>query len=255
MAYGDSEPPSQNRPRKPRPWADREVARRKRRKREGQCVYCGKIGPVTDDHVPPQAIFPELARSGLIHVPCCAECNGSFSKDDEYFRSRLVLRFDVSESDAPVDSVLRGFFKPEKRGFRDAFERSLLVADIQSPGGIHLGTAPAYQVHLPRMRRVVSRIVKGLFFHELQCRLPDEYQSHGMTDSDWNSSNLPQEDHDRMAALHSRPVRSIGQGAFTYRFLHAGDDHNSTLWLLSFYENVWFLGATAPRGILPTSDA
>jgi 5-methylcytosine-specific restriction endonuclease McrA len=49
------------------------VARRK----TGPCCYCGKVGPLTDDHVPPRALFPEEFRQGanLATVPSCESCN------------------------------------------------------------------------------------------------------------------------------------------------------------------------------------
>src|SRR5437773_2071471 len=62
---------------------------RRSRQRMGECVYCGAIGPITDDHVPPRSFFPATAPKNLITVPSCPTCNQEFGMDDDY--ARLVF--------------------------------------------------------------------------------------------------------------------------------------------------------------------
>lgn len=62
---------------------------------EKSCIYCGSGEDMTDDHIPPKALFPEPRPSNMLTVPCCRKCNKSFSKDDEYFRTTLVSHVSV----------------------------------------------------------------------------------------------------------------------------------------------------------------
>src|SRR5208283_2514674 len=52
----------------------------------GECLYCGRVRPLTRDDVPPKNLFPKPRPSNLITVPSCQKCNQSFMLDDEYFR-------------------------------------------------------------------------------------------------------------------------------------------------------------------------
>lgn len=47
--------------------------RKKGEQRQGVCVYCGREGPITRDHVFPQAIFLVLDKE-MITVPVCESC-------------------------------------------------------------------------------------------------------------------------------------------------------------------------------------
>ena len=70
------------------------------------CTYCGKPKPETTNHIPPACLFPSPRPSDLITVPCCLDCNGGASKDDEYFRMMMVMRRDATHPAVP-SSCLR----------------------------------------------------------------------------------------------------------------------------------------------------
>jgi hypothetical protein len=63
-----------------------------KKRKIGQCVHCGRTDYISDDHLPPQSLFPAPRPNNLITVPSCDGCNGGSSKDDEYFRLWLVSR-------------------------------------------------------------------------------------------------------------------------------------------------------------------
>jgi 5-methylcytosine-specific restriction endonuclease McrA len=81
---------------------------RPKRQRSGECVYCGVIGPVTDDHVPPRSFFPATAPKNLITVPSCAACNQGFGKDDDYARLVLTTTEGAIGNPARDESKLNG---------------------------------------------------------------------------------------------------------------------------------------------------
>jgi 5-methylcytosine-specific restriction endonuclease McrA len=52
-----------------------------------ECVYCGERKETTRDHVISSNLFPgSYEKKNVIIVPSCADCNTSFSLDEEYFR-------------------------------------------------------------------------------------------------------------------------------------------------------------------------
>jgi hypothetical protein len=61
-----------------------------------KCYYCSEIG-MTEEHVPPKCIYPEMKdigenyRENLMWVPSCELHNNMKSKDDEYLLLCLVL--------------------------------------------------------------------------------------------------------------------------------------------------------------------
>jgi len=48
------------------------------------CVYCDAGNQATRDHVPSKVLLDKPYPTNLPVVPCCEECNHSFSKDEEY---------------------------------------------------------------------------------------------------------------------------------------------------------------------------
>jgi hypothetical protein len=47
--------------------------------------------------------------------------------------------------------------------------------------------------------------------------------------------------------LRTQPEHKIGNDVFSYWYQWEGHDEVS-MWLLGFYQRVWFLGATLPAG-------
>src|SRR5947208_269514 len=96
--------------------------RKRKRGEVGECVYCGKVGPITMDHVPPRLLFPD-PKPALITVPSCFKCNSSASKDDEYFRLVVCIREDVgcqADMSGILASVIRSAQKASAPGLRTA---------------------------------------------------------------------------------------------------------------------------------------
>jgi hypothetical protein len=134
-----------------------------RSKRSGTCVYCGAIGTVTSDHVPPKCLFPTAARQNLITVPACQSCNSSFKLDDEYLRLVLSLRADLPDGPAAEflrETTSRSLRKPEATRLRASVFRSVENRSVHSSGGIYLGEAPVLNVDYRRINATASRILK-----------------------------------------------------------------------------------------------
>jgi hypothetical protein len=216
----------------------------------GDCTYCGKHGPLTDDHIPPQSLFP-TGIPNHIKIPSCSTCNGGASKDDEYFRSVLAIRSDVgdaSEAKKATSRLMRSLQKPEKKGFKTSFMKAVRMRELFTPGGLYLGRHGTYSVDLNRVAKVIARIVKGLFFHTFQRRLPDTYEAIGFEESGLaQRGELNAESLRILNALSDVDFVVMGDGVFTYRVKVAVDGPNVTVWQIVFYKKASFFGMTAPK--------
>ena len=146
-----------------------------------ECVYCGAIGADTRDHVPPRGIFSEPRPTNLITVPACRQCHGDeTSKDDEYFRLSLQVRDGIGNHPDVIKarpSLLRSLENPRKVGMAKALLRKVVFAELVTPSGIFIRNQWAIETNMDRLRRVVSRTMKGLFYHHRKYRLPDGYDA------------------------------------------------------------------------------
>lgn len=212
-----------------------------------RCIYCGK--PATEpDHVPPRCLFPPNHRSGLIAVPSCTRCNRGFSKDDEYFWQALLLRHDISEQPRarPVlDSVFRALQKPNKAGFRQALFQSMFETNVVTPGGLYLGRVGGQNVDAPRIRTIIERITRGLYWEERGSALPLDFS----LAVEINAELQPKIRDTIGRYFGGRTVRSVGSGVFRYAWNAASDDPLSTMWVLEFYHAALFIVvAVNPKG-------
>jgi len=216
-----------------------------------QCVYCGAGGTLTRDHVPPKAIFPKPRPLDLITVPACLKCNQANSKDDEYFRLSLNVREELSENPAvqrgqPV--VMRSLLDPKSPGKRQSFINSIRLVELMTPSGIYIKDHLAIETNTSRLRNVVRRIVRGLFYHHNNCRLPQNYEVYVCDEE--NFVKFPEPERVKfdpiVNALKNQNPRVIGQGVFSYHYGVNTSDPHSTYWILTFYERAAYLGLTVP---------
>jgi hypothetical protein len=209
----------------------------------GVCTYCGKTAPLTPDHVPPKNLFLSPRPSNLITVPSCEICNGGASKDDEYFKTMIVLRQDVannSQASRILGGVMSSLGKPERKGFTQSILNSMTRVPVFTESGLYMQQLGAMNVSLSRVRRVLNRTVRGLFFEERKERLPTDCLVESYPDA-----RLP--DPRVMSLLMSQPPKTIGDSVFSYRVLFAEDERYGSAWLLTFYGVVRIVSLTLPR--------
>jgi len=202
---------------------------------------------MTVDHIPPKALFPEPRPSNMLTVPCCKNCNESFSKDDEYFRTILVSHASVS-TDPNVQAVnkklLRSMSRSEAATMASAICKSLHVVDVISRGGIYLGRSPAMKVNAGRINRVTDRIARGLFYITHNYPVPIEYEVMCVFKDALFS--LPEEFITKWRGFWKQPV-TIGKNVFSYSYALCVDDSNGMLFIYGFYANLWFYGYVSPK--------
>lgn len=226
------------------------------RKRAGVCTYCGKTRKVTSDHVPPRNLFPDPPPPNLLTVPACAECNGRYSKDDDYFRIALTTVERAKgnpDRDTVVKVVQRGMHKPEAKRFAESFEREMTVVPRFTPTGLYVGHARRIALDGARLDRVAARIVRGLYLKVKNVRLPDDHVvqtvHHGRFPLVPEQREVEELILDFMMMVQEEPIRVFGQ-TFAFRWLQSPNGEHRTHWLLYFYEQLDFYCTTCPREVL-----
>jgi hypothetical protein len=152
--------------------------RRSGRQQQGECVYCGTLGSVTNDHVPPRSFFPTPPPPNLITVPSCAKCNSSFGADDDYVRLVLTLDQQARGND-DRDSVL-----PSALRFSQRWESHRVLASLFNSveWDYHINQqgmyvrAQRYEIEGARLDRFATRVTKALFYREKGYRLPNDHR-------------------------------------------------------------------------------
>lgn len=222
-----------------------------RKVRIGECVYCGQRGPLTNDHVPPKSLFAKPRPCNLVTVPSCRRCNKSFELDDEYFRLVITTGIDPvwfpKEFDLSLHAI-RKLSDPRKIGLRKRMLSSYSRRPRFSREGLYLGEAGVLEVDVARVRNVVSRIVRGLFFFHSGRRLAST--SRVWVWSDWFGGDYARDAEfvaavqQILAALDAEQVREIGGRIFRYRYRLDDDGSDRSMWEFSFYAHRRFIGWT-----------
>jgi hypothetical protein len=204
--------------------------------KRGECAYCGECHELTKDHVPPRGLLSK-PRPALITVPCCNRCNKGFQQDDEYFLLTIKAGIDKKRFPKELADSLRAInnlARPESRGLALSFLRQY----ERGPARHH--------VDLRRVKRVLHRIVRGLFYHHIQVRLLESipFQFVSINDLPKRAAAFG----DVIARLDLRPT-TIGDGVFRYDFAQGTPFTLSMAWLFTFYDHRKFLCLTTPQGL------
>lgn len=202
------------------------------------CCYCDNIA-TTKDHVLSRALFPDQYKtdSQQITVPSCKACNGSMSKDEEYFRNFLTY---ISGDKSPIaESVFNG---PVRRSILrrrsiglQALNRMSLV-ETYTPSNIYIGKRTKVSItstDWQRYFRVLDKIIKGLIYHETGRKVPPSYRLLHMYATD-NKNAVD------YGSKYTKILRIPYAGIFAYRFDFVPEKVDS-MWFTQFYGHMLFL--------------
>jgi hypothetical protein len=220
----------------------------------GECAYCGAVGKVTRDHIPSKAIFSKPLPDDLITVPACPKCHSDeTSKDDEYFRLALQVRDGIADHPDAIKArptLLRSLEKPQKVGMMKGLLENIFFADVVTLNGIFIGKQWAIQTDMNRLRRVVKRIMRGLFYKLKHHRVPDDYDVL-VCDED-SFQKWPPHQAQHLYENFIKPVLAqkervmIGNDVFSFKYGYGSNNPDTTCWILTFYQRASFLGLTLP---------
>ena len=139
------------------------------KKNRGLCVICNEQPATTKDHIPPKCLFAIRDRINLLKLSTCFGCNNHSSKDDEYLRSILISRADIEETQITNDlrnSLIRSLSNLGQPGFQKAYAKAISVKRVFTPTWIFLGNRPVMSLDNERLEKVLSKIIRGLYYHQ-----------------------------------------------------------------------------------------
>ncbi len=224
---------------------------------QGTCAFCGITGHVTDDHIPPQSLFPSSKPSELLFVPGCSTCNQGWTKDDEFFKTVVTLSEhsdNSSNANAARASSLRALNRPNAKGFSKMLLSKTFHANVFTPGGVFVERRMGINVDKERIDRVVSKIVRGLFYKYSGRLLGMDYDVSVDTNETLERAD-PETFRDMQEQLID-PLSacqefSAASGDFKFRYNIPTSTINASVWALVFYSRLPFLCVTGPKDYIP----
>jgi hypothetical protein len=127
---------------------------------KGKCYWCGNP-KASDEHVPPQNLFPKGFRIELITVPACKTHNEDFSKIDERIRVHLTEISAKSEiaRNHFSNKIVRGLKRKESRGLAI----DLLTNKFTDTEGKNHSREKAENFDL-----YFEKIIRGIFYYHFK---------------------------------------------------------------------------------------
>jgi hypothetical protein len=140
---------------------------RKKKHNRGLCALCGVAPATTDDHLPPEGIYPKELRHGVeLHsVPACAACNCGSSSDDEWFKAAICLVGGTHDKNSEsFVNLLAGTVGHNKKIAHQIFSTATnVLAPYRSTA---VESAVKVTFDSARYNKVITRIIKGLYWRE-----------------------------------------------------------------------------------------
>ena len=213
------------------------------------CYNCGTREATTLDHVISKTLIPEPRPNNLLTVPACQECNGGFSKDEEYLRDRLSAAVGGYDFEAPAtwDKAWRSMQRPKAKGkkfglFRDVFK---LPAPVETKDG---PSDSAVLMNKQRVNRVVEKMVRGFYFHHFKKPLREV-----RFDIDILSSINARRDRQRLLEslrrVYESPTWAQNFGPDTHVVCGlAEEDDRAGLWAFKLLGQHIIVALVAPKG-------
>jgi hypothetical protein len=219
------------------------------------CAYCASTMKPSNDHVPPENLFPRPRRGKLITVPCCRECNVGFSKDDEYFRLALALHpraHTNPDAEAARQSTARSFGRVSATWFTESIRFAIRKVPGLSRAGLFLGTTDFLTIDMARVNRTVERITRALYYHHRGERVPPGYGVAPMYLRGFNGPRRSDEQiqNENRFLIHLIPAEEqrLGGTTFCYWYRELPGDPKAVAWQMEFFGFLTYLSIVCPVG-------
>lgn len=210
------------------------------------CYLCGEeiIGRPSYDHIPPQQLYsPTIRREhnldGLKTRPTHSACNHAYGRDEEYVISALVA---VSLGAPTANALVAHHAAQFRSGRRQGLVRRILSSMTDRPSGLHLPNGGGLmRLDGARVKRVMWKIVRGLYFIEHQAILPASTPYYVESKEPGNSSTG--EFDDIWELVKSQPQKGDYPGVFAYKHLFAEEDSARLhAWGMLWWDSqMWFV--------------
>jgi hypothetical protein len=168
-------------------------------------------------------------------VPSCFDCNNSFADDENYVRTILASARLNDIPNSPVEKIwnqkVQRSLQKNSKVLKEIYKSFQLVDVYHGP--IYLGKRPAFPWDRKKGNRVISKIVKGLFYFENKRSLPNDFVVKIFLSPN-EDDRIPNE---LKELICTSEIKQIGEGVFKYRTVHIKEDPNYSVWVLNFYDS------------------
>ena len=143
------------------------------------CYLCNQKlnGEINVDHIPPKQFYAASIRKkyklNLFTLQVHKACHKSFQKDEDYFVNSLApVAMDSYSANELWKDLCVQFRRPEGRRIHEMVRREF----EWRPSGLYLPFGKvAKNFNGERVRRVIWKITRGLFFKEMRAFLPENH--------------------------------------------------------------------------------
>ena len=179
------------------------------------CAICGVRQATTKDHIPPQSLYPKPRDNdiNLNTVPACSICNNGSSTDDEIFKVLIGITTGEYQSEPnKIIESLASTIGTNQKIANQIFETKQHVY-AQLNGNIY-EPATAVTFDHEAYDRVITRIIKGLYWMENGSALPEHSKIIILVGEHLKVSVAQS----LMSLMHELPLRKLNKESFLYRF-------------------------------------
>lgn len=200
------------------------------------CYLCGlELGKDIDrDHVPPKQFYAKSLRKihhpNLFTLPVHAGCNKSYQEDEDYFVHSIAP---LAKGSYSGDGIWNDIAQRLRRAQGQRIGQMILREFEERPSGLYLpGGKVIKRFDAKRVKRVVWKIVRGLFYKEHARFLPEEpprllkFVSVG--------EKPPPE----FQAVRSTQSKGQYPNVFDYKYIVISELDNFHLWAMLFWDRL-----------------
>ena len=206
------------------------------------CYLCGyvldeELDEIDKDHVPPRQFYPKKIRQqekiNLLTIPVHRGCNSSYQKDEDYFYNAIgPLAGDSPCGKLVLEDLTRSFGRPQGKRLGE----SVLREFDNRYSGLYLPEGKVAKYYDgKRVRRVLWKIIRGLFYKEYDRYLPEG------TKYDIELIDDPNSVSDQLCFLRCQRSMGIYPPVFDYRYRSFPEKDNFHLWLFLFWQKILVL--------------
>lgn len=210
--------------------------------------------------MPPKGIFgdylDEKPSVNLVTVPSCDECNLRATQDDVYFRDSMFLfaqRFGKAPHTAKIHSAMVRSARHAGVEFRAPIETLIksgrpVLANLE-PGELVIeGTV--FEADWMRIKRVVERSARGLYWKHRKQRVPDDYVVSVLGAKEVELLMTPEQVEvwtaSSIEAIHAFK-RHVHSFVFSYAIKFLPENERAAILSFTFYRGIFFVIEIVPK--------
>lgn len=210
------------------------------------CMFCGHDrthGKMSREHFVPKGLWAGPRPNRTVTLPAHVACNNRFAADNEYFRNALASHH-TADAHPEAKRLLEGKIRRELEknpAKARKFFKNIRMVNVQTPSGLYLGQAPAFEVDPMRMERVLKNIVRGVFYVHRGYPLPPDVPLK-VNPGDEHILSMAAPLIDKMPPKW----RHFGDDVFACRYLIDARFKTFIACLMVFYRRISYFGLSMP---------